>query len=583
MTDERALRDLLGKIDGRGYKAYKEIAGEYRFDEMELFVDHVQGDPFAAPSKIRLRVGQKVARIPSSLFDTEVRRVAAQDFIGRSVREAVWRIVKGRRGTGKSGRVEIDAGAQEVLERTAVVLNDRWVEARIHVGLPAAGRSVLAREAIAVLCEELPEVARAALMWDNNDQRLAKAFVDTIDNFYAIQNQLDDLALIAFVADQSILPRQSGASDLPLDPDESVPFLSCPQYRVKMTVPNGMADARDGGTITGMGIPKGVTLIVGGGYHGKTTLLRALERGVYPHIPGDGREFVVTNPTAVKIRAEDGRRVQSVDIGPFVGELPFGRPTDRFCSEDASGSTSQAANIVEAVEVGAEVLLLDEDTSATNFMVRDARMQALVHKVNEPITPFIDRVREMYDSHGVSTVLVMGGCGDYFEATDRVLMMRNYLPFDVTSDARKIAAEHPTVRLNETAIPLSFNSRRVADPSSFDPSRGRKSVKIDTSSIDEIRFGRSTIDMRGVEQLVDPSQTAAVGQAIYIAVARHMDGDATLSEVLDELELFFDREGLDSLDPFHKPGTHPGDFARPRRFEIAAAVNRLRTLRIKQK
>jgi predicted ABC-class ATPase len=583
MSDERTLKQLLGRIDGRGYKAYKEIAGRYRFDDLELFIDHVQGDPFAAPSKVRVRVRQDVARIPVGLFDTTVRKVAAEDFIGRSVRHAIHRLVKGRRGTGKSGLVDIDAGGQEVLERTAVVLNERWVEARLHVGLPAAGRSVLGREAREILCNELPEVARAALRWSHIDQSRAKIFVDTIDNYDAIKRQLDERGLVAFVADGSILPRESGASDRPLSADVAVAFRSCPEYRVEMPVPHAPDGRAEPGRVAGMGIPKGVTLVVGGGYHGKSTLLRALERGVYPHVPGDGREYVVSNAATVKIRAEDGRRVENVDISAFISNLPFGRPTGRFSSDDASGSTSQAANILEAIEVGATALLLDEDTSATNFMVRDARMQALVHKEHEPITPFIDRVRELFDIQGVSTVLVMGGCGDYFDAADHVVMMRDYLPYDATEGAAAIAARHPTNRRAETPSPLSLPGGRIPDPASFDASRGKKSVKIDAPAVDEIRFGRHAIDLRAVEQLVDRSQTAAVGRAIHLAITRFMGGGATLSDVLDQLEAFIDREGLETLDPHHREGEHPGDFARPRRFEIAAAVNRLRTLRIARK
>jgi predicted ABC-class ATPase len=573
---------MFARIDRRGYKAYKQIAGRYDFGEFELFIDHVQGDPFASPSKIRVRVAQDVARIPVGLFDNDVRRLGACGFFARSVRGAIDQNVRARRGTGKSGLVSIDAGDQEVLERTAIVLNDRWVEARLHVGLPAAGRTVLGREAAEMLCSELPAVVRAGLWWESADNEAARSFVDTIENYYAIRGRLDEMGLAAFVADGSILPRRSGASDLPLGGDTAVPFRTCGEFRVELRVPNAVHGVCEDGRIPGMGIPRGVTLIVGGGYHGKSTLLRALERGVYPHVPGDGREYVVTDSSAVKIRAEDGRRVENVDISPFISDLPHGRRTDRFSSDDASGSTSQAANIVEAVEIGTRLLLLDEDTSATNFMVRDARMQALVHKDNEPITPYLDRVRDLYDSHGVSTILVMGGCGDYFDVADHVVTMREYLPFDATAEAKAVAAAQPTARRVETTSQLAITSGRAPDPASFDPSRGRKEVKIDAAGVDEIGFGRQRIDLRGVEQLVDPSQTAAVGRAIYLALTRFMKDDATLRDVVDALESFFDRDGLDRLDPFHKTGAHPGNFARPRRFEVAAAINRLRTLRIKR-
>ena len=332
-----------------------------------------------------------------------------------------------------------------------------------------------------------------------------------------------------------------------------------------------------------MGIPRGVTLIVGGGFHGKSTLLSAMEQGIYNHRPGDGRTFVTADPAAVKIRAEDGRRVERVDISGFIGELPGGRRTDAFSSDDASGSTSQAANIVEAVEVGARGLLLDEDTSATNFMVRDARMQALVHKRHEPITPFLERVRELYASAGVSTVLVMGGCGDYFDVADTVILMRDYRPGDATRDAREVAARCVSARRTEAPAPLPAVTPRIPLAQSFDASRGRREVKIDAKSLDLILYGREPIDLRHVEQLLDPSQTRAIGNAIYLAAERFMDGSATLCEVLDAVESLLDEQGLDVLDPFHHPERHPGNLARPRRFEIAAAINRLRSVRMRQR
>jgi len=325
----------------------------------------------------------------------------------------------------------------------------------------------------------------------------------------------------------------------------------------------------------------GVTLIVGGGYHGKSTLLQALERGVYPHIPGDGREYVVTCPRAVKIRAEDGRRIEQVDISPFISNLPRGLDTTAFCTDNASGSTSQAANIIEALEMGTDLLLLDEDTSATNFMVRDARMQELVHKQFEPITPFIDRVHEIYENFGVSTVLVMGGCGDYFDVADTVIMLREYLPEDVTDQARRVAKAHTTKRRRETSLHDRWRLARAPIAASFDPSRGKKAVKIDAKALDQILYGTDMIDLRGVEQLVDFSQTRATGLAIHLAATRFMDGDAPLKQVLEKVESFLDENGLDLLDPFHRPERHPGSFARPRTLEIAAAINRLRAVSFK--
>jgi predicted ABC-class ATPase len=547
-------------------------------------VDHVQGDPFAAPSKLRLRVAQSEARLPASLFRTPVRRTAFADYLARRFDRAIGKTGSGRRGSGKSGLISVDAGGQQVLERTAVRLDASWAEVRLEAGLPAAGRRVLGREAAEMLCRDLPEIARRSLFWNALPQDDATRFVELVENQEHIRDQLDDLGLVAFVGDGAILPRESGASDRPLRREAAVPFRSPESLRVRLRLANPVAGPEGPlEEIAGMGIREGVTLIVGGGYHGKSTLLRALEHAVYPHIPGDGREWVVSRRDLVKIRAEDGRRVERVDISAFIRDLPQGRNTAAFSSEDASGSTSQASNILEAIEAGARGLLLDEDTSATNFMVRDTRMQALVSREHEPITPFLERVRELHDALGVSTVLVMGGCGDYFDVADCVIMLREFQPRDTTGEAREIASRKPTGRQVEAASELTGVTQRIPLPGSFDASRGRREVKIDARDLDRIGFGSDDIDLRHVEQLVDRSQTRAVGFAIHLAAQRFMDGEATLCEVLDRLEEFFDREGLDELDPFHRPGRHPGNLARPRRFEIAAAINRLRSLRVTQR
>lgn len=583
MSAMEELRQILARIDGRGYKAYKDIAGSYTSDLLTLYIDHVQGDPFAAPSRIRVRIPQHVSQLPASLFCNYVRRVALQDVLARQVSRAIDATVQGRRGSGKSGMIAIDAGGQEVLERTSIVVNGQWVEARLEAGLPAAGRTVLGHQATTMLYHELPRIVEQSLLWRSLPHEECEQSVACVENQEHIRAQLDSLGLVAFVADGAILPRRSGASDAPLPRQQAVPFRSPPSLHVTIPVLNPIAGPDGPLTkISGMGIPRGVTLIVGGGYHGKSTLLQALEHAVYPHIPGDGREYVVTGYHAAKIRAEDGRRVEQVDISPFITNLPYGRSTTQFSTDDASGSTSQAANIVEAIEVGATVLLLDEDTSATNFMVRDARMQALVHKEHEPITPFIDRVCELYDRSGISTVLVMGGSGDYFDAADTVIMMRDYLPYDVTGEAKAIAQTYATQRHTEVPTPLVSITPRIPLAESFDPSRGKREVKIDAKARDLLLFGSDPIELRGVEQLVDVSQTRAVGYAIHLATEQFMDGKMTLREVAVALEQFFDARGLDELDPFHRQGRHPGNFARPRIYEVVAAINRLRTMRMTQ-
>jgi len=580
MTTRDQLRRTLSRIDGRGYKAYKEIQGTYGFGLFELHVDHVQGDPFAAPSKLRLRVPMDRAGFPPALFEGRVRSTAFEDFVARQVQKAMGRILRRGAGSGKSGVMIIDSGGQEVLERTACKVTPDWVEARIYAGLPAAGRRILGRQAEAMLCDSLPDIVEQGLLWRNYPHQEAESFVACIENQEFIRNELGQMGLVAFVADGAVLPRERGNSQRPLNHKQAVLFKSPDSLCVDMALPNPVPGRPGpGNRITGMGIPRGITLIVGGGYHGKSTLLRALERGVYPHIPDDGREYVVTRGDAVKIRAEDGRSIEQVDISPFVTNLPRGLDTKGFCTDNASGSTSQAANIIEALEMGTEALLLDEDTSATNFMVRDVRMQHLVHKPFEPITPFIERVREMYDTLGVSTVLVMGGCGDYFDVADTVIMMQEYLPQDVTQGAGEVAAAYATGRRIETEPCTSWRLNRTPLPDSLDPSRGRKAVKIDAKDFDQVLFGTRMIDLRGVEQLVDFSQTRAVGMAVHLAASRFMDGRSSLRGVLEKVDALLDAHGLDLLDPFLRSQRHPGSFARPRRFEVAAAINRLRGVR----
>jgi len=565
------LRRRLDDIDGRGYKAYRAIAGAYHAGPLTLFLDHIQGDPFAAPSKIRIRIDADHADYPDRWTRNNVRRMALEDVLGRRLKTIQSRYSGKITGSGKSGRIHVDAGGAVVLERTTVRWSPEWIEARLEVGLPAAGRRVLGRQAARLLCEFMPELGHHSLTSRHLDADEVWAFIQCVENQEQIRAQLPDRGLVAFVADGSILPRASGITQAPMNADQAVPFRSPPSLALTMDVPHAIGGSKH---LTGMGIPPGVTLVVGGGYHGKSTLLQALQLGVYPHVPGDGREYVVVDPTAVKIRAEEGRRIARVDLRPFINHLPMRRDTAAFHSEDASGSTSQAANILEAIEAGCRVLLLDEDTSATNFMLRDARMQRLIHDDQEPITPFVDRVRQLYEQQGVSSILVMGGCGDYFDVADRVIMMREYEAVDVTSEAKTITAEMPSQRWDLPSSALTPPSPRVVLPQSIDATlRGR--TKIVAREGRRLQFGRFDLELRCLEQLVDRSQIAALGHALLL-----LDAPTEIKRWLERIDALLDREGLACLTSSGRAGRHPGNLARPRAIEISAALNRLRSLEI---
>ncbi|MDI6601490.1 MAG: ABC-ATPase domain-containing protein [Thermoanaerobacteraceae bacterium] len=554
----KELIEILNRIDGKGYKAYKDIEGEYDMGSFKLYIDHVQSDPFAPPSRIRARVAQT---FPSDYIGDRDSIVALSDYLTRQFAKNIYKFNTKGRGTGKSFLISIDCGGQEILERTSIYITQEYVEARFEVGLPAAGRRILGREAAQIFEETIPSIVKNALLFNSTDRREAKKFIELYKDQQYIRRALKAKGLIAFVADGSILPRESGISEKPLK--NAIPFKSPDTMRVSISLPYG-------GTITGMGIPEGVTLIVGGGYHGKSTLLKALEKCVYNHIPGDGREHVITIDDAVKIRSEDGRYIENVDISPFINNIPTGEDTRFFTSLNASGSTSQAANIIEALEVGTSLLLMDEDTCATNFMIRDARMQRLVSSEKEPITPFLDSVRALYETRGVSTVLVLGGSGDYFDVCDRVIMMDSFIPHDVTDRAKEIAEELSSIRVHDKAPDFTNIKDRIPIKKSLDA--GYKD-KIQSKGMENIRLGYETVDLGLVEQIVDNSQTSAIANIIRYARDRYIDDRTTMKEVIRKVLEDMDKSGLSCISPFRG---HPGNMARPRKYEIAAAFNRYR-------
>ncbi len=557
------LRSTLDRIDRKGYGAYKDLSGSHDFGTFTLFVDRVQRDPFAPPSLIRIRT--KGNAFDRDLFANPIRRIAFEDFLTRSVEREIRRVVRGNRGSGGSGRVEIQRTSQIVLSRTSMVVEPAYVEARMAVGLPARGRSVDARAARTVLLEELPEVVLRGLVpvpEGGVDVEEARLHVETVEDADHLRGLLTGLGLVAFVADGAVLPRESGASDRPLL-SGAVPFRSPEEYRVEVELPNR-------GVVSGMGVPEGVTLVAGGGFHGKSTLLSALSWGVYDHVPGDGRELVVAREDAVKVRAEDGRSVSGVDISAMIRDLPGGRSTEDFSTPNASGSTSQAANIAEALEVGTSLLLVDEDTSATNFMIRDERMRELVRR--EPISPFIDLLRPLHRSLGVSTVVVVGGVGDYLDVADRVILLEDYIPSDATPRSREVTRKFPP-RAPLTDRDVRPPRERAIDASSIDLRRGKRQTARGRG-LHTIELGRERVDLSYLEQLAEAGQTEAVARVIgEWAATGEVRG---VGELVREALASVSEKGLDSLGGFRG---HPGEMSLPRAQDLAAAINRIRPLR----
>lgn len=566
----KQLQNKLQSIDGKGYKAYKSIQGRYSFHRYELHVDYVQGDPFAAPSKIRIIIPNAYREIQPEWKENQQRKIYVEDLIARYVANAIYKNNTFIKGTGKSGLIHIDAPGQEIIDRTAVQIDDAHVTICLSIGLPAFGRKINGKDAQKLFFDAIPAILSASI-FTISDQAIDEV-VNLSDQHQAIRKEMKKNNWVAFIADDSILPRASGISNQPLQ--NAVPFQSPQENKVSIEIPHRNTP------ITGMAIPTGITLIVGGGYHGKSTLLSAVERGVYHHIKGDGREFVLTDLDAVKVRAEDGRKVTGVNISPFIKDLPQKQNTKQFSTDNASGSTSQAANVIEAMEAGASTLLIDEDTSATNFMIRDQRMQALVHEDKEPITPFIDRIEQMKNELSISTLLVMGGSGDYFDVADHVIMLDHYHVYNVTGEAKKIATSYPAKRLEAKSDAFGPVSQRIFSPNTLQTKKGNK-VKVQAKGLRTVIMGKTDIDLANVEQLVDTSQTNMIAEIIqFLDKQNRLTKEKTVQQLLDEIEETINNKGLAAFSAF--PNQHPGDLARPRRFEIAAALNRIRTAHVKQ-
>ncbi len=564
-SSERELREIIRRITGRGYSAYRELkAKSFIISFFEIFFVHIQPDPFAPASRVRLRVPMSMAGFPQDTFRNKSREIGLRDFILREFERNAKKISR-KRGEGKSGLIYSYKPSQEMLERTSVYVDREWVEVRFFMGLPSKGRRILGKEFEEMLFKDLPAIVERSLIFKNLDKDRLYLHIETSEDADFLRQSLKKLGLVAFIKDGSILPRRSGIDDRPMEKEKAVPFKSPEDLRIEIELPNR-------GRITGMGIPEGVTLIVGGGFHGKTTLLKSIERGVYNHIPGDGRELVVTLPWAVKIRAEDGRSVTGVDISPFISNLPQGIDTKFFTTENASGSTSQSANIVEAVEAGAELLLIDEDTSATNFMIRDERMQRLIEKGKEPITPFVDKVRLLFRDYKISTILVMGGSGDYFDVADTVIGMVNYRPINMTERVKEIIKEIPLRRKGEGGKKFGEITPRIPLKENLD----LKNEKIKVKGRGEIVFGKKRIDISLLEQVVEEGQTRGISHALVYVIKNYVDGRMTLRDILKLLKEEMDKNGLDSISI----SRFPPDLAWFRIVDFAATFNRIRGLKV---
>ena len=580
MKNSEELRQQLRSINRKSYPAYKGLKGLYHFGNYILSIDHVQGDPFASPSHVSIQISHRDAGFPVEYYKDTLTGTTLCDYLTRQFEKQVSQYSFRAKGSGKSGLLTVSHCGQEILSRTACEITEKGITARFFVGFPANGRTINATELEKILFDFLPVCIQKSFFYSSLNAKELQNYIELAEDQEFIRQTLPAKNLCAFIADGSILPRESGISSRPMK--ASVPFTSPDSLRISINLPHK-------GKITGMGIPKGITLIVGGGYHGKSTLLNALELGVYNHIPGDGREYVITDATAVKLRSEDGRFIKDVDISMFINDLPNKKDTRCFSTLDASGSTSQAAGIVESMEAGSHLFLLDEDTSATNFMVRDAFMQQVIQREKEPITPFLERAEDLYKKAGISTILVAGSSGAFFHIADTIIQMDNYVPKDITASVKKLCSQYPLPAVSVTDFQLPHSHRIMSRPAESSKhlrhnSRGNHSdsgaakperLKTRISGTDGFSLGRQEIDLRYTEQLIDAEQTAALGLLLKYAVEHLADGRRTLPEIVQFLWKNLSSHGLSFFTENQKISC---GYATPRIQEIYACLNRYRGL-----
>ncbi len=576
---ERLIRTIR-QLDRKPFGAVQRLRGTYRYPSFTLTFRHIQGSPGAHPASIaEIALGREACAFPDRFLDDPTARRGLEDFLIRRFHRGIEALSVPNRGADGSGSLHTVDLSQIIVARDTVEVTEGGIVLRFMVSFPSrvgGGGSFDADQAVAMVAEEIPTIARFTFAYGDYEAeavRQLEATVSVLEDRAAIAAAMRRHGWIVFVPDGAILPRRSGVDPRPMASDEAVPFSSPETLRVSVEVPSG--------SLTGMALPEGVTVITGGGFHGKSTLLQAITEGVYPHVPGDGRERVVTRADGVMLRSEEGRSVRRVDIHPFIRELPGGRETDRFSTDDASGSTSQAAAIVEAIEAGSRLLLLDEDSCATNLLVRDDLIARIIPSEREPIRPLYETVRSLWHTHGISTVLVAGGLGLFLRRADTVLLLEAYRCRDVTDRVRETIGWDDGSGAESFALPVP---RRLL-PGNFDPSftnrRLAKTVPVRIKPLRQARrkleYGMDLVDLSDVVQLIEAPQTLALGWMIHAMYRQLEVADTPLSLVnlLDALEALIDREGLAALKH-----PYPGTLSRPRRYELASAVNRMRSLRV---
>ena len=567
MRDKEEFFSILSSIDGGEFSEYLKLIGDFDFSRYVLKINQVSRENEGRSTLLLVRVPQMITGFPPSLFRTPVRRTALEDFLTRKISACIDALARYDAKGISRRRLFIACPGQKILPRSSLVVTEEYIEARIYTDLPVQRGRIIGDTAKEVFFDDLPSIVNSTLVYCNLDANEVSDFVNVMEDADQVRHLLSTRGWVGFVADGALLAR-AGNSDLP-DYDQLIPLSVSDDLAVSLDVPNA-------GTVRGFGVPNGITVVLGEVHSGRVDLIRALSTGIYNHIPGDGREMAITVPDAVYIAVEPGRSVQRVDISAFFPEYLGFADVRQFSTGHAESCAAQAASMVEALEAGARVLILDESDSAPEFLALDARVSGLLPGAETRVTPLAMRARQIADELGVS--MVVGGSAavaEFIPIADTVLRVDGFKVSNVTKDAKTVVIQTHSGKAKASDVSRLVEKNRWVVPSSIDPSSGRFDACVDAKDMHSLTFGRSSIDLRGIKQLADIYQTRTIGRILYYAKLRYMDEPRSIREILDLIDRDLSTEGLESLTRDLR-----GDLARPRRYEIAAALNRLDSLRI---
>ncbi|MDO5851620.1 MAG: ABC-ATPase domain-containing protein [Methanobacteriaceae archaeon] len=555
MKTKVQLEKILNQINKKGYKAYQQLKNTYQYPTYLLHLDHIQKDPYARPTKAHITIKQEIHQIPKEYYNTIPRKIALETIITQRFHQETLK----HKYNFKS-KITISHNNQEILLRNNININKETLTIYFNIGLPANGRRINGIEAQKLLNNILPDIIKNTCNYKKYDEKQLQKIITTNEDAEYIRNNLKQKKIVSFIADNSILPRKTGNNNKPLK--TAKPFKTPETLKITYNTPNN-------NKITGMGIPEGITIIIGGGYHGKTTLLESIQNGVYNHIYQDGREYTITDNTATKIKAENGRNIEKVNINSFISNTPNNINTRQFTTNNASGSTSQATNLIEAIETGSKLLLIDEDTSATNFMIQDPLMQEIITTQKEPITPLTDQIENL-KKQKISLIIVTGGTSQYLQYADTIIQMDNYEAIDITKKVRKILEDTPQkYSKSEKKLEYTIRKPRKGCLNSY---KGRKKVT-KSKELNTILFGTEIVDIRDIEQLVDFDQALTIS-IILDYITKCIDSKTSIKDIVNKVDQDIQNKGFNILSKTN----HNLVYVRP--VDIASVINRIRSLKI---